>query len=302
MSYLGIEKIMKTLFKTTLIVISLLVCQASAHNKVVVIPMAGDDLKPLSRIITVAKQNGDFSDPVAALNSIDRRLASRDNPYLIVIAPGVYTITQPLRLQQYVDIAGSGRDITRIVGAFSDTSLSRESAMVTLDSNFSTLRDITIVNIDRTNNFTTGIYNRGILSLINVDILVQGGVNHTGAFNRNGLTIDRSEIIVNGGLIANTGIDGPATVRDSRISVSGVDATAFKLDRFRTVDVNNSLIFAELPNRSGGTIIETNLANRARAFIRNSTVRGDFMGDNNQCFGAFESTFSGSSLLSDECL
>jgi len=294
---------MKTLFTTTLIVFALIASQASAHNKVVVIPMAGDDLKPLSRIITVAKRNGDFSDPVAALNSLERRLASNDNPYLIVIAPGEYTITQPLRLQPYVDIAGSGKDITRIVGAFSDTTLSEESAMVTLDSNFSTVRDITIVNSDRTNNFTTGIYNRGILSLINVAVAVGGGVNQTGIASFNGLTLDRSEIEVISGLVTNTGIDGSfVTLKDSEIVVRGADATAIKVRRSSIADVSNSNISTELPNRSVGTIIETNLTNRARAFIRNSTVRGDFSGNNNQCFGVFEFVPFGESLLTDQCL
>ena len=61
-----------------------------AQNRVVVIPMSGDDLEPLANIITVAKNNGDFTNPIDAMNSISD--ASETNPYLIVIAPGVYDI------------------------------------------------------------------------------------------------------------------------------------------------------------------------------------------------------------------
>ena len=80
---------------------------ASAQNKVIVVPLAGDDLKPLANIVTVATANGDFSDPIAAMASIND--ADGTNPYLVVIAPGVYDLgSQQLAMQSHVDIAGSG--------------------------------------------------------------------------------------------------------------------------------------------------------------------------------------------------
>ena len=48
---------------------------ASAQNKVVVVPLAGDDLKPLANIVTVATANGDFSDPIAAMASINAEVS-----------------------------------------------------------------------------------------------------------------------------------------------------------------------------------------------------------------------------------
>ncbi len=78
-----------------------------AQTKVVVIPL-GDDAKPLKNVISVAKANGKFTDPVAAVNSISD--ASAANPYLVVIGPGVYTITQTLVMKPYVDIVGSGEE------------------------------------------------------------------------------------------------------------------------------------------------------------------------------------------------
>ncbi len=56
--------------KTVLIILTLFATTASAHNKVVVIPMPGNGLKPLKNLVTVAKANGDYSDPVAALDAI----------------------------------------------------------------------------------------------------------------------------------------------------------------------------------------------------------------------------------------
>ena len=60
----------------------------------------------LKNVVTVAKGKGQFTDPVAAVNSISD--ASVDNPYLVVIGPGVYTLTQTLVMKEYVDIEGSG--------------------------------------------------------------------------------------------------------------------------------------------------------------------------------------------------
>ena len=86
-----------------------------AQNRVVVIPMSGDDLEPLANIITVAKNNGDFTNPIDAMNSISD--ASETNPYLIVIAPGVYDIgTDDLDIKSFVSVAGSGPKITVITG------------------------------------------------------------------------------------------------------------------------------------------------------------------------------------------
>ncbi len=56
-----------------------------AANKVVVIPLMGDN-PPLKNIVTVARANGKFTDPVAAVNSITD--ASASNPYLVVIGSG----------------------------------------------------------------------------------------------------------------------------------------------------------------------------------------------------------------------
>ena len=52
---------------------------AFAHNRVVIVPLGGDDAKPLQNVVTVSKANGDFTDPVTAMASITD--ASAENPY-----------------------------------------------------------------------------------------------------------------------------------------------------------------------------------------------------------------------------
>jgi len=69
-----------------------------------------------AQVIVVAKSGGDFTDPIAAMESITD--ASATNPYLIKIMPGVYELNywdgRYLNLKSFVDIEGSGEGVTKI--------------------------------------------------------------------------------------------------------------------------------------------------------------------------------------------
>jgi hypothetical protein len=112
-----------------------------AQDGFYVIPVAMN--KPLKNVITVAKGNGKFTDPVAAVNSITD--ASASNPYLVVIAPGVYTVTSSLQMKQYVDIAGSGENVTKITGAVSTGTYS--TSAIIKGAHHSTLSSLTVENM-----------------------------------------------------------------------------------------------------------------------------------------------------------
>ncbi|MFZ2948709.1 MAG: hypothetical protein WA003_04420, partial [Desulfuromonadaceae bacterium] len=79
-----------------------------------------------ANVVVVAKSGGDFTDPVAAVNSITD--ASENNPYLIKIMPGIYNIdAQTIFLPQYIDIEGCGSNITKIISS-GENSLLRVAA------------------------------------------------------------------------------------------------------------------------------------------------------------------------------
>ena len=150
-----------------------------AQNRVVVIPIFGDDAKPLKNIITVAKANGNFTDPVKAVNSI--KDASDKNPYLVVIGPGVYTITESLVMQEYVDIAGSGENVTKIQGAISGSS--DASSAIISGANNAALSSLTVENMGGSNN-SRAIYNDyASPSLSNITVIASGGTFTTGILN-----------------------------------------------------------------------------------------------------------------------
>lgn len=130
------------------LVLTLMTGAIQAHSGVVVIPLTGDDAKNLKNVITVAKANGDFTDPVIAINSIPTTgpdIPSAANRYLVVIGPGEYDSGgKPIEMQEWVSIQGSGRGSTKIFGAVS--SLSEGTFAVVLGASNATLSDITIEN------------------------------------------------------------------------------------------------------------------------------------------------------------
>jgi hypothetical protein len=65
---------------------------------------------PYQNVVVVAKSGGDYTSIQAALNSITD--VSESNPYLIWVAPGVYT--EKVTMKPYVDIEGSGELATKI--------------------------------------------------------------------------------------------------------------------------------------------------------------------------------------------
>ena len=134
-----------------------------AQNKVVVIPLFGDDPKPLKNIVTVAKANGDFTNPVAAVNSISD--ASANNPYLVVIGPGVYTLTQTLVMKEYVDIAGSGENVTKLQGAISGSPPVDASSAIISGANNAALSSLTVENTGGST-FSLALYNNNASPMV----------------------------------------------------------------------------------------------------------------------------------------
>lgn len=78
--------------------------------------------KIYSNVVVVAKSGGDYSNIQAAINSITG--ASETNPYLVKIMPGTYNIsTESITTKPYVNIEGSGANLTKIVAVASGTTM-----------------------------------------------------------------------------------------------------------------------------------------------------------------------------------
>ena len=153
---------------------------AEAADRVVVIPMGGG--KPLQNVVTVAKSKGQFTDPVAAMNSITD--ASAANPYLLYIGPGQYTLTTPLVMKPFVDVTGSGEQVTWLMGAISTTALNETSAIVK-GANNAALSQLSVSNTGGGQN-SIGIFTTGLnvtARLQQLSVYAKGGAGNIGVLN-----------------------------------------------------------------------------------------------------------------------
>ena len=72
----------------------------------------GNYYQPLGQTLTVAKTGGNFTSIALALESI--KDASKENPYLIKIEPGIYN--ERIIMKEWVDVVGAGEGLVKIVG------------------------------------------------------------------------------------------------------------------------------------------------------------------------------------------
>ncbi|MBN1811191.1 MAG: hypothetical protein JXA14_05075 [Anaerolineae bacterium] len=92
-------------------------------------------------MIIVAKSGGDYTSVQAAIDSISD--ATAGNPYLVWVAPGVYSET--VTMKPYVHLQGAGQEVTIISSTITTGSLPPDQATLILARNAS-LRDLTVVN------------------------------------------------------------------------------------------------------------------------------------------------------------
>lgn len=167
--------IIRTATRASVFIAALLITTASAHNKVVVIPL-GADANPLGNVITVAKEHGDFTDPITAINSIPVsgvKAPGPSNQYLIVIGPGEYTLPEPLEMREWIGIAGSGPKTTTLTGAVSTSDIFT-SGLVS-GANNAELSHLKIINSGG-GSFSIGVLNsNGNPTMNNLNVFASGG-------------------------------------------------------------------------------------------------------------------------------
>lgn len=106
---------------------------------------AGNHTHKYANVVTVAKSGGDYTSPIAALAAITT--ASATNPYLVKVMPGVYDLgAASLQMKPYVDLEGSGPEVTVITTANNNIDAALCTSGTVLMANNMAVRNIKIVN------------------------------------------------------------------------------------------------------------------------------------------------------------
>ena len=119
---------------------------------------------------------GDFLLLSTALASITD--ASASNPYVVRIAPGVYTETSPVALKTYVDVEGSGQGVTTITCECGEGSNDATAATVSAGDIAAEIRHLTIENTGGAF-YSFGVWTEdvadGSVSMLHVTATATGG-------------------------------------------------------------------------------------------------------------------------------
>jgi hypothetical protein len=151
--------------------------------------VAGVNAESPARVIWVADDGtGDYTKLSTALAAITD--ASVNKPYVIKIAPGIYTETAPVVLKDYVDVEGSGQDITTINCACSSSGTKASAAAVSAGNIVADVRHLTVNNTGSVavgGSSGVGVYTNGVtngsFSMHNVTATATGGDYNFGVFN-----------------------------------------------------------------------------------------------------------------------
>lgn len=140
------------------------------------------------KVAVAAQSGGDYTDPVAAMAALATwcGIPSSTNPCLLKIMPGVYDIgNNSLQMQPYVDIEGSGENVTTISGTPTFTSGWPPNVGVLMGANNAELRFLTVRNIGTLGN--VAIVNiSSFPSLLNVTTEASAGILNCGISNHPG--------------------------------------------------------------------------------------------------------------------
>jgi hypothetical protein len=152
-----------------------------------------------TRLLLVSPKSTPALSGTALKDALDAiRDASSDKPYLLMLEPGEYYLASyPLLMKPYVDIQGSGENVTAITGV-----VANEYSGVVQGADNAELRFVTVENKGGFGYNANAIYNyKASPSLLHVSIEASGGTVNRGIYNREARpTITHVDIVVYGGL------------------------------------------------------------------------------------------------------
>jgi|GEM_PF-6069879 len=142
------------------------------------------------RVAIVAKSGGDYTDPATAMTNYSDWCPSPSdtNPCLLKIMPGVYNIgTGSVVMRSYIDIEGSGENVTIIQGTVDGSAAGVINATSTSVSGPVELRSLTVQNAGgSSHHYAIAVYcNQAYewIKLTNLGLVAYGGLLNHGVYN-----------------------------------------------------------------------------------------------------------------------
>jgi hypothetical protein len=261
---------------------------ATVGGKTVAQIVASGNSSP-PNVIWVAASGGQFTSVNAALAAIGATLPGADagHRYVIKIAPGVYTETS-VRVRAYVDIEGSGQDVTTITCACGGNNEdSSSSSLWTSSDHDAEVRNLTIANTGG-GAYAIGIYSTlsSRVSFDHVTVTASGGTTANYAMENwyTSPTLTNVTAIATGTGSAND--YALYDVTDSSTAVNKVAATATGTSGTTNYAVYtltgtpgvNTILNDITATASGGTTNAGIHNNSVNLTIRNSNVDGPVSG------------------------
>jgi hypothetical protein len=193
---------------------------AVTNTKIATGAITPDKIGFYSNVAIVAPTGGDYTDPVTAMTDVSSwcGIPSPTNPCLLKIMPGVYDIgTNAVVTSNYVDIEGSGENITKIRGNIDNIGA---GVLVSIGDNIE-IRSLTVENTGG-GTHAIAIKNNDSLKMTSVTAIASGGTNNCGVYNYN----HASPIMVNVTAIGSGGSDRNYGVKNFRSSPTMINVKA----------------------------------------------------------------------------
>jgi hypothetical protein len=217
-------------------------------------------------VVVVAKSGGDYSSVQKAIDDIND--AEVNNPYLVWVAPGIYSET--VTMKSYVHLQGAGQNATVITSTASSSGDWPPSQATVLLASDTSLRDLTLGNGGTGEENTAMLATTGMTRTIVADVTVRalgGGENNLAIFlsgDGTSVTLQQVTAVSENGSNANFGLvnfSGAAVIlRGGSFTGRGGNYTCgiFSANSGTWLEAINVLALGENANESNNGLINNN--------------------------------------------
>jgi len=224
--------------------------------------------EPYGNTKVVAVSGGDYTDPSVAMDDTSwTNNCTSTSPCLLKIMPGVYTVSTPVYMHSYIDIEGSGENVT-VIGTFrASRSLSTGTVVASGVVGNCQLRFLTVENNGSapphtSNPFRAAIYtcSGAVVSMLHVTASAQGsgGNNYGFAGSSSGLT---NMTFVTANATNGTETNCAIAAYGSPLTLTNVTATATgsSTAQYGIYDKSSTVTMSSVTaNVSGGAVAASN--------------------------------------------